>query len=134
MALDAAVRRKVRKRAHDRCEYCHLRQEHSALNHHFEHIVPRKHGGVDTPENLALACHRCNLSKGPNLTGIDPETGKLCQLFHPRRNRWSAHFRFQGLHLMGISPIGRTTVQTLSMNDSRRLELRAELLQLGELD
>lgn len=22
--------------------------------------------------NLALACHRCNLRKGPNLTGIDP--------------------------------------------------------------
>jgi hypothetical protein len=25
--------------------------------------------------NLAPACHRCNLHKGPNLTGIDPETG-----------------------------------------------------------
>lgn len=29
-----------------------------------EHIVPRSHGGTDDPENLALACERCNHQKG----------------------------------------------------------------------
>ena len=29
-----------------------------------EHIVPRNRGGGDEPENLALACARCNFQKG----------------------------------------------------------------------
>ena len=28
-------------------------------------------------DNLALACIDCNLHKGPNLTGIDPETNQV---------------------------------------------------------
>jgi hypothetical protein len=31
-------------------------------------------GGSDDPDNLALACHHCNLHKGPNLAGVDPRT------------------------------------------------------------
>src|SRR4051794_18394911 len=42
-----------------------LRQEQSGLAHHVEHIVARQHGGADDPDNLALACNRCNASKGP---------------------------------------------------------------------
>jgi 5-methylcytosine-specific restriction endonuclease McrA len=71
---DAEVKDLVRQRAGDRCEYCGLRQKHSHLAHHIEHIVAKQHGGTDELGNLALACHRCNLRKGPNLTGIDPVT------------------------------------------------------------
>jgi hypothetical protein len=59
--MDAATRDFVRRRAGDRCEYCLLRQEHSDLTHHVEHIVAKQHGGSDNPENLALACHRFEL-------------------------------------------------------------------------
>jgi hypothetical protein len=45
-----------------------------------------QHGGGDDADNLALACPDCNLRKGPNLTGIDPETGAVVRLFHPRRD------------------------------------------------
>ena len=31
--------------------------------------------------NLAVACHHCNLYKGPNLTGIDPSTRKVVRIF-----------------------------------------------------
>lgn len=31
---------------------------------HVDHVVPRKQGGPDDEENLALACVACNLSKG----------------------------------------------------------------------
>jgi len=54
-------------------------------------------------------------------------------LFHPRRDRWSEHFVFEGVRIEGISASGRTTVQLLAFNDARRLELRQELLKLGEL-
>jgi hypothetical protein len=131
--MDAAIRTTVRQRADNRCEYCLLRQEHCDLTHHVEHILPKQHGGTDTVDNLALACHRCNLHKGPNLTGIDPDTGKLVPLFHPRRDGWEEHFQFQGVRIEGRTAIGRATVHVLGINDVRRLELRSELLLRGNL-
>ena len=83
---------------------------------------------------LALACHRCNLHKGPNLTGIDRSTGQVSSLFHPRRDRWPDHFALEGVRIIGITAVGRATVQVLSMNDARRLELRTEILKHAALD
>ncbi|MCC6362714.1 MAG: HNH endonuclease [Bryobacterales bacterium] len=57
------------------------------MTHHVEHVVPRQHGGTDEISNLALACHRCNLQNGLNLTGIDPVTGEV--------NRWESSPRPQ---------------------------------------
>jgi hypothetical protein len=131
--MDALTRDLVRQRAGDRCEYCRLHQEHSGLRHHIEHITARQHGGSDDAGNLALACHRCNVHKGTNLTGIDPQTAQVSPLFNPRRDQWSDHFAFQGARINGISAIGRATVQVLNMNDARRLELRTEVLKRGEL-
>jgi 5-methylcytosine-specific restriction endonuclease McrA len=82
--MDPALRRVVVERAGHRCEYCHLHCDHQpAVPFHLEHILARQHGGDDSLVNLALACHRCNLRKGPNLSGLDPETGQLTRLFHP---------------------------------------------------
>ena len=131
--MDASAREFVRRRADNRCEYCLLRQEHSQLTHHIEHIVAKQHGGRDDVDNLALACHRCNVHKGPNLTGMDPVSGELVLLFHPRRDRWAEHFLFRGVWIQGTTPIGRATVHLLAMNDPRRLELRSELLAHGDL-
>lgn len=131
--MDAATRHLVRQRADERCEYCKLRQEHCELRHHIEHIIAKQHGGSDDEDNLALACHRCNLHKGPNLTGIDPQTGLVAPLFHPRRHQWIDHFAISGVHIIGLSTVGRTTVQVLDLNDARRLELRSEILKQREL-
>lgn len=127
--MDATTRALVRERAKDRCEYCLLPQKNCDLMHHIEHIVPKQHGGLDFDENLALACHRCNLKKGPNLTGIDPVTSELVPLFHPRHHAWEEHFLLDGLRIKGRTAIGRATVRVLEMNDARRLELRSELLR-----
>ena len=130
--MDAATRELVRERAGNRCEYCLLRQEHSELSHHVEHIVAKQHGGTDEPDNLALACHRCNLCKGPNLTGVDLLSNDVVLLFHPRRDRWEQHFVHRDSRIEGRTPTGRTTVQLLAMNDVRRVELRMELISRGE--
>ena len=129
--MDDATRDLVRRRAQNRCEYCLLPQAHSPLTHHVEHIVAKQHGGGDEADNLALACHRCNLRKGPNLTGMDPLTGEIVHLFHPRRHRWIEHFVLQDLRIIGLTPIGRATVHVLAMNDSRRLELRSTIVRGG---
>lgn len=133
--MDSQTRDTLRQRADDRCEYCRLRQEHAPLwRHQVEHIIPIKHGGTDHLDNLAWTCVRCNLSKGPNLSGIDPETSQVIELFNPRTQVWSEHFAHEGAHIVGLTPVGRATVAVLNMNEPRRLELREELLDNDELD
>lgn len=89
-----------------------------------EHIVPKKHGGSDDPSNLALACIDCNLHKGANLTGIDPDTGQIVELFHPRHQVWSDHFAWNGCLAVGLSPTGRTTIRVLQINSEDRIRVR----------
>lgn len=123
--MDARLRQFVRQRADNRCEYCGLEQEKEPLTFHVEHVIPRQHGGADTADNLALACHHCNLHKGPNLTGLDPQTGELIRLFHPRSDRWDEHFAERENEIVGLTVVGRATVRLLNMNDDGRMELRA---------
>jgi 5-methylcytosine-specific restriction endonuclease McrA len=123
--IRAETRRLVRSRAGNRCEYCHTNQdEEPFLRYQVEHIIAVQHGGSDDDNNLALACSHCNLHKGPNLTGIDPLTGTIEPLFHPRRQQWSEHFVSHGPVLIGITAIGRTTIRVLDINNPVRLDLR----------
>jgi 5-methylcytosine-specific restriction endonuclease McrA len=124
--MTSATRAAVRERAAHRCEYCQLHQKDSPLAVlHVEHIIPRQHGGTDDLENLALACIDCNLHKGPNLTGIDPETNRVTTLFHPRRDLWEEHFACRGLYLVGRTAVGRVTVRVLQMNSAEQLDVRS---------
>jgi predicted restriction endonuclease len=124
--MDAATRAEVRRRARNRCEYCGLRQEDSPLAAlHIEHVRPKKHGGADDLDNLALACIDCNLDKGSNLSGLDEQTGELVPLSHPRSQRWSDHFEWQGIRIRGITATGRVTVAVLAMNSDDQLALRS---------
>jgi hypothetical protein len=83
---------------------------------HVEHIVSRQHGGTDDPSGLALACDRCNVYKGPNLTSIDPDTRTVVALFSPRRDVWTDHFVVREEEILGLTPTGRPTVRLLNMN------------------
>jgi len=129
--MDSATRRLVWERAEGRCEYCRIHQDHVELSHHIEHIVARKHGGTDDTSNLCVACERCTLFKGSDLTGIDPQTGEVERLFHPRTQAWVEHFELRGPFIVGLTPTGRTTVRVLSMNAGQRLQLRAALISHG---
>lgn len=133
--MSPQLRLLVRDRADNRCEYCRLRQEHLPfVTFQIEHIRARQHGGLNDETNLALACDRCNAHKGPNLSGIDPETDEMVELFNPREQAWEEHFERQGMLLVGRTSIGRATVQVLNMNEPRRVQLRQELLKEGVLD
>jgi 5-methylcytosine-specific restriction endonuclease McrA len=124
--MTEGIRALVRERAGNRCEYCGLHQDDSPLAAlHVEHIIPRQHGGTDDVSNLALACMDCNLHKGPNLTGIDPETGKVTALYHPRCQRWEDHFEWNGARLSGRTGTGRATIRVLNMNSEDQLALRS---------
>jgi hypothetical protein len=98
---------------------------------HVEHIIAKKHGGKSGMENLAWACIFCNLYKGPNLAGLDPDTGVLTRLFNPRLDQWLEHFRLEGARIRGVTAVGRTTVWLLEMNSEIPLSLRASLMREG---
>jgi hypothetical protein len=90
-------------------------------------VIAKQHGGRDVSENLAFACIHCNRYKGPNVAGIDPETGRLTPLFHPRIDAWSEHFVLHGAEIVPLTPVGRVTVSVLFMNDPEVVWLRSEL-------
>ncbi len=93
--MDGETRFLVCNRASSRCEYCGLHEDDDAYTFYVEHIIPKKHGGGEELDNLAFACHQCNLHKGPNLSGIDPVSKATVELFHPRRDSWTEHFCFK---------------------------------------
>ena len=100
----------------NRCEYCRIHQQHYLITFHVEHIIARQHRGSDADSNLALACHFCNRHKGPNVAGLDPATGVLTRLFNPRTDVWSHHFRIERGRILGLTPVGRTSVEVQQMN------------------
>jgi HNH endonuclease len=91
--VPVALRRLVRERAGERCEYCLTPERLTLAAHWVDHIVAEKHGGRAEEGNLALSRVLCNQHKGSDLTSIDPETGQIAPLFHPRRDAWPDHFR-----------------------------------------
>ena len=129
--MQAGLRRLVRERAGGRCEYCAMRQEFDELPFQVEHIIPRKHHVGDDMDNLALACFACNNHKGPNLSGVDAQTGQTTRLFHPRKDKWQEHFEWKGALLVGLTTIGRATIDVLGINLPHRHTLRAVLIEEG---
>ena len=60
------------------CQYCgHASREDLT----FDHVVPRRHGGKTTWENIVAACSPCNLKKG----GKMPKEARMVPRQAPRR-------------------------------------------------
>src|ERR1700722_7831135 len=124
-------RDRVRQRAGDRCEYCHMPRANTVLPHEVDHIKPLKHHGASALGNLAWACALCNSFKSSNVAGYDPATGQLTRLYNPRIDDWAQHFRWDGPELTGTTPIGRATLDVLRINDAARVHHRQLLLLEG---
>ena len=112
-------------------KYCRLPESASRLCHQIDHIIAEQHEGSDDSSNLAIACIHCNLHKGPNIAGLDPATGELTRLYNPRRDRHSEHFGWLGAVIDGLTPVGRTTVHVLAMNDPYMVAGREALIEEG---
>ena len=94
--MSPRIRRLVRDRAGRRCEYCRFHELDLPLwPFHLDHIIAEQHARLDDPANLAWACQRCNLFKGTNLSAIDPDSTQVVRVFHPRAERWEAHFTIE---------------------------------------
>jgi HNH endonuclease len=129
------MRTRLQQRAQHACEYCRLPQRASLLPHQIDHIIAQQHMGSNEENNLCLCCLRCNLKKGPNIASTDPEAGhayRIVALFHPRKQRWHAHFQLQeDGRIEGVTPVGRATVRLLDFNAEERVQLRRLLMRQG---
>ena len=130
--MPANLRRQVVQRAANRCEYCGLAQAGQEAAFHVDHIIPVAARGATTLTNLALACVSCSLRKGSRLKAIDPGSNDAVDLFHPRRNAWRLHFRWDGNgRIVGLTANGRATVAALNMNRSLAIAIRREEIMRG---
>ncbi len=126
--IPSPLRRSVYERANGCCEYCFFPAGATLASHEIDHIIAKKHGGSTEADNLALSCTLCNKHKGSDLTSIDPETGEIVPLYHPRKGHWSNHFQLSAGQFVPLTPTGRVTVRLLQLNHPNRIEERLLLL------
>ena len=99
--------------------------------HEVDHIYAEKHGGQTNENNLCLSCYYCNHYKGSDLCSLDPETGTLIALYHPRQDHWEEHFRLTGATIIPLTASGRVTARLFRMNDLERILEREMLIRLN---
>jgi hypothetical protein len=127
--IPVALRKQVYERAKGCCEYCLIPDVATFAPHEIDHIIAEKHGGRTEVENLALSCTLCNKHKDSDLTSVDPETGKIVPLYHPRQDRLTEHFCFNEAEFMSLTAVGRVKMRLLQLNRKERVEERQLLLQ-----
>src|SRR5438552_2602024 len=114
--MKRSLEARIWERAGGLCEYCMMSPAFDDFPFEVDHIIALMHGGKTQLNNLALTCSYCNRYKGPNLSGWDLKTRRVLPLFHPRKNAWPRHFRWNGPYLLGTTPTGRVTVRVLRIN------------------
>ena len=131
MSIPSSLRQSIVQRANNRCEYCCISQAGQVATFHIDHIIPVVANGETTAANLALACVSCSLRKGARQQIEDTETGIEVPFFHPRQQIWSEHFSWDGVRIVGLTPIGRATIAALNLNREMMRSIRAEEELLG---
>ena len=127
--ISAALRREVRERAGNRCEYCGIHEDDTQFGCEVDHVLSEKHGGETTPDNLALACFYCNRNKGSDIASIlSADDTTLIRFFSPRRDRWSDHFEHHSSgRILTKTDMGRVTARIFGFNDEHRILERLAL-------
>ncbi len=130
--VSAALRRLVRARADNLCEYCLLHENDTFFGCEVDHIISEKHAGLTREDNLALACFVCNHNKGSDIGSLVPGSGSLVRFYHPRLDRWQDHFRLDsGGLIVAITDVGEATARIFGFNTDERLLERQALQAAG---
>ena len=113
------------------CEFCHIPEGILPL-----HVLNLPRQKKDTPnalQNYCVICEHCYKAKGNRVEGVDPRSGKIIPLFHPRKDIWKQHFSWEIDHITikGLTIVGRATVAITRMNSESMLERRKQGLRDG---
>lgn len=126
--------RAVIERAESRCEYCQSLADYTTESFAVEHVMPRSRGGSSELDNLAFSCSGCNGHKYNKTEATDPADGKTIPLFNPRKQKWQLHFGWSDdyTQVIGLTPTGRATVETLRLNRQGLINIRRLLYLIGQ--
>ena len=133
-SVSAVIRRKVIFRADGFCEYCRSNSKFAESPYDVEHILPKSKGGKSELENLALACHGCNLFKAAKTEFFDSVSDKNVRLFNPRTDVWHNHFGWTSdfSEIIGLTAIGRATIEALDLNREGLINQRKMFYKYGK--
>jgi len=122
------------KRAAGLCEYCKSPANISPQPFVIEHIIPKSKNGETIEENLALSCQGCNNYKNNKISGLDTLTGETINLYNPRTQEWTDNFKWSDdvLEMIGITAVGRVTIEELKLNRVELQNLRKVLANAGK--
>ncbi|HRW03589.1 MAG TPA: HNH endonuclease [Caldilineaceae bacterium] len=131
--LSVELRKRLEELDNGQCVYCQTRTDNTGQALTIDHVIPLAKGGGNGLENLCRACRSCNEAKRDQTHAIDPLTGEIVRLYHPRQQRWSEHFAWDhtGVHLLGLTVIGRATVVALDVNNELILFARRRWVNAG---
>jgi hypothetical protein len=132
--ISPSLKQAASQRAGGYCESCTAPDRISPSPFAAEHILPEGQGGDTNLDNLAWSCRGCNNHKYTRTEDLDPETGILAPLYHPRKQVWSEHFAWSAdlTVPVGITPFGRATIEALKLNRNSLINLRRLLRDAGE--
>ncbi|TAK45072.1 MAG: HNH endonuclease [Saprospiraceae bacterium] len=127
-------RSRVKIRANYCCEYCKSQENLSSSPFSIDHIIPLAKNGSNDLDNLALACPGCNNHKFTHTEALDPVSGEIVPLFHPRQQEWAQHFKWSSDYstMIGLTPTGRVTIIRLKLNRDYLVNLRKALFLTGQ--
>lgn len=133
-SISAELRREVIFRANGFCEYCRSNSRFADSPSDVEHILPQSKGGKSELDNLALACHGCNLFKSNKTEFFDVVSSKAVRLFNPRIDVWNEHFIWTSdfVEMVGLTAIGRATIEVLNLNREGLINQRRMLNKYGK--
>lgn len=133
MYLPADLRKQLEDVDDHRCAYCQTTQANSGQPMVVDHILPETQGGDTAFHNLCFACRRCNEYKGAQTAAIDPLTGEMTPIFHPRHDRWQEHFAWDEstILLVGLTQNGRATIIALNINNPVIVAARRRWASVG---
>jgi len=132
--VSVKLRRLIRELFEDRCAYCQTAETLTADIFEIEHIIPRAADGETIFENLCLSCPTCNRYKSDRVSLQSKSSDSEVKLFHPQQDDWSDHFRWKddGTELLGVTPIGQTTIDLLRINRPQMTRVRLMWVAMGE--
>ena len=131
--VTARQRAAVIARACACCEYCRAQEQYAPDSFSVEHIIPVTKGGTNALTNLAYSCQGCNGRKYVSIEAIDPATGMIVPLYHPRQYRWDDYFAWPPdcSLIIGLTPTGRATLEKLQLNRVGLVNLRRVLYRFA---
>lgn len=129
--IPADIRKQVRHRANERCEYCLKPDKYGLFVFQIDHIIAQKHDGLSEIDNLAWACFKCNNIKGADIASYDRKTGQLTPFYNPRKDAWHEHFEYLDAELLGKTAVGRVTIRLLQLNHPKHVDFRSVLMENG---